>query len=344
MLTRILIATAILPGILSIAHADFQYQSTSRVTGGALIQMMRFVPGGGALKEPQVSTVAVQGNRLVRKSKRQAEIIDLDKRAITTIDFQKRTYSEMTFEQMKQMLEQMSSAMAQKKQQDGEKVNLDVDADVKNTGQTKTINGMEAHQMIVTMTMSAKDPQSGQAGAMKMNSEMWLAKDIPGAAEMRDFYGRMAKELDWAPTGMGGMMNRPDVNRAMAKMMAEGEKMDGTPVEQVIRIGAEGSGAPGDEQTSKNTQESSARPSVGDAVGAALGSKLGGFGGFGRKKKQDSAATEAKPAEAQQTGGSLIEMTVDSSDFSTGAVDASLFAVPAGFKQVEAAQAEARGK
>src|ERR1700719_4118324 len=104
MLKKVLFATVIPIGLVSLAHADFQYQSTSRVTGGALIQMMRFVPGGGALKEPQVSTVAVSGNRLVRRSKRQGEIIDLDKRTITTINFEKRTYTEMTFEQMKQML------------------------------------------------------------------------------------------------------------------------------------------------------------------------------------------------------------------------------------------------
>jgi hypothetical protein len=180
------------------ANADFQYQSTSRVTGGALIQMMRFVPGGGALKEPQVSTVAVQGNRMVRRNKRQAEIVDLDKRTITTINFEKRTYSEMTFEQMKQALEQMSAAMSQQQQQrpDGQKVNVDIDADVKDTGQTRTFNGMDAHQVIVTMTMAATDPQSGQAGAMKMKF-----RDVAG--ERSSGRGRDARVLQADGEGIG---------------------------------------------------------------------------------------------------------------------------------------------
>src|ERR1700722_16322316 len=143
MITKNLLWISLPLVLLSHAKADFQYQSTSRVTGGALIQMMRFVPGGGALKEPQVSTVAVSGNRLVRRRKRQGEIIALDKRTITTINFEKRTYTEMTFEQMKQMLEQMSASVSQQQQQQppqgDQKVNLDFDADVKNTGQTKTI-------------------------------------------------------------------------------------------------------------------------------------------------------------------------------------------------------------
>lgn len=347
MLMRLLVAAAILPGFFGAvqsARGDFQYQSTSRMTGGALIQMLRFVPGTGALKEPQVSTVAVRNNRLVRKSKRQAEIIDLDRRTITTVDFEKRSYTEMTFEQMKQRLDQMSAGVSQKQpeQPKDQKVNLDLDADVKSTGQTRTINGMDAHQVVITMTMSATDPQSGQAGAMKMNSELWLAKDIPGADEMREFYKRMAKELDWAPTGLGNLMNRPDINKAMAKMMAEGEKMDGTTIEQVMRIsGSAPAGPAGDQTAAQQTQPAPARPSLSDALGGALGSKLGGLGGFGRKKKQDSDATTSPAPEASASGqasGILIEMTVDSTGFSTSGVDEALFAIPANFKKVELAQ------
>lgn len=338
MLTRLLLFSTI---PLVLANADFQYQSTSRMTGGSLLQIMRFVPGAGAMKEPQVSTVAVQGNRMVRKSKRQAEIIDLDKRTITTVNFEKHTYSEMTFEQMKQMLDAASSQVA-KQPADGDKVNVDVDADIKDTGQTRTINGMDAHQVLVTMSMAATDPQSGQTGTMKMNSEMWLSKNVPGAEEMREFYKRMAKEIDWAPTGLGAMMNRPDLARAMAKMMAEGGKMEGTPVEQIVRIG--GAGMDPANPQAGSQQAPAPKPSVSDALSGALGSKLGGFGGFGKKKKQDDAATTDKPADASSSGP-LMEMTIDNTGFSTSGVDASLFAVPGDFKKVEEATApQKRGK
>jgi hypothetical protein len=129
---------------------------------------------------------------------------------------------------------------------------------------------------------------------------------------------------------MGAMMNRPDVARAMSKMMAEGEKMDGTPVEQVIRIGADGAAPDGGSQ-----QTAAPRPSLGDALGGALGGKLGGFGGFGKKKKQDDVAPAA---DAQAGGGSLMEMTIEDTGFSTGSVDSSLFAIPGDFKKVDARQ------
>lgn len=282
---------------------------------------------------------------MVRRSKRQAEIIDLDRRTITTVNFEKRTYSEMTFDQMKQMMEDASNKMSQRQPQDSGKANLDLDASVKDTGLRKTINGMDAHQVIMTMSMTASDPQTGQAGAMKMNSEMWISKDVPGAAEMREFYKRMAKELDWAPTGMGAMMNRPDIAKAMAKMVAAGGKMEGTPVQQIVRIGVTGDGDPSDTQAG-SARPSAPRPSVSDALSGALGGKLGGFGGFGKKKKQDAPAadSQANDAGSAQAAGSLMEMTIDNTGFSTSGVDASLFAVPADFKKVEMNQSGRRGR
>jgi hypothetical protein len=335
MLKQVLICAAI---PLSFAYADFQYQSTARVTGGSLIQLMRFVPGGGALKDPQVSTVAYQGNRMVRHSKRQGEIIDLDKRTITTINFEKRTYSEVTFEQMKQALEQAAAkaqAPAAPDKNGKEQVNLNLDADIKDTGQTRTVNGFDAHEVVMTMAMTASDPQSGGAGSMKVNSDLWIAKDVPGSKEMRDFYMRMAKEIDWAPTGMGGLMNRPDVARAMAKMMAEGGKIDGIAVQQIMKVSMDGVGGPDGQQS----QAAPARPTLSDALGGALGGKLGGLGGFGKKKKQDAdppVQPASGDASAQPTGsGSLMEMTIDNTGFSTSGIDAGMFDIPAGFKKVE---------
>lgn len=361
MLTSMLIRAVLIAAIpFALAQADFQYQSNSRMTGGSLMQIMRFVPGGGAMKEAQVSTVAVKGDRMVRRSKRQAEIIDLGKRTITTVDFEKRTYSEMTFDQMKQMLEDASSRMSQQKasgKADGS-VNLNLDADIKDTGLAKSVNGVDAHQMIITMSMTATDPQTSQAGTMKVTSEMWLARDISGADEMRDFYKKMATELDWVPTGLGGMMNRPDIARAMSKMMAAGGKMEGTPVQQTVRVGAVGVGGAADSGVppsapsgggSSAGAQPAPQPSARDVVSAVLGGKSGGLAGFGRKKKQAAgddtpAGSDANAPAQTSTSTALIEMTIDNTGFSNGNVDDSLFSVPVGFRKVEETESARRGR
>jgi hypothetical protein len=78
-----------------------------------------------------------------------------------------------------------------------------------------------------------------------------------------------------------------------------------------------------------------------------LGSRLAGLGGFGRKKQQSQdtqtpAQQQQAPAGSAPASGSLLEMTTEASGFSSAAVDASLFAIPAGFKQVDSPMRRAR--
>jgi hypothetical protein len=74
-------------------------------------------------------------------------------------------------------------------------------------------------------------------------------------------------------------------------------------------------------------------------AGAALGrlGRLGGLGGFGRKKKQEEPPPPPKKTDEAKKGesGVLLEATTENSNFSSGAVDAAKFTVPAGFKEVE---------
>jgi hypothetical protein len=67
------------------------------------------------------------------------------------------------------------------------------------------------------------------------------------------------------------------------------------------------------------------------ATSSVMGRLPGGFGGFGggrKKKAEDPQAGPMVPA-------TQIEMTTELSRMSDGGFDASVFEVPAGFKQVE---------
>ena len=65
---------------LSSVYADFSYEQTTKMTGGALAGMMKFAGAfNKQLREPMVSTVSVKGNRLVSSSRESLNIIDLDK-------------------------------------------------------------------------------------------------------------------------------------------------------------------------------------------------------------------------------------------------------------------------
>src|SRR6516165_8828080 len=87
---------------------DFTYQQTTQLTGGSLLHMMKtvgvFSSQARHANDPVVSTIYLKGNRLAKVSPDNIEIIDLDKETITQIDVQKKTYTVMTFDQMKQAI------------------------------------------------------------------------------------------------------------------------------------------------------------------------------------------------------------------------------------------------
>ena len=319
-------------GILTLAGspllADFTYQETSTITGGMMASMMRLAGVfSKQAREPIQSTVAVKGDRMMHRSANHASIIDLGSQTITSIDMQKKQYSVMTFDEMKQMLDQMSQKM---KQNDKGEMQFKVSAN--NTGKTQQVAGFEAREMVLKMELEGTDKQSGQTGSMVITTDMWIAPVVPGYSEVRDFYKRMAEKLNWAPGGNMFMAN-PQVSQGMAEVYKEIAKLDGMPVLQYVTMGAEGTAPAGGEQpqAAAPPPQQQSKPSVGDALGSALGGRFG----LGRKKQ---APPQDQPP-AENTGsagsGSLLEMKTEMSGFSSSAVDVGQFSVPAAFKKVE---------
>ena len=339
---RIVAFAGIMTLAASTAFADFTYQETTKITGGALISAMKvagvFSKQARQMGEPMQSTVAVKGDRLVHRSKIHASVIDLASQTITSIDLEKKTYSVMTFEEMKQALEQMAQKMQQKK---ADQPDLKYKVSVDKTGKTKQINGFEAKEMILKMEMEGTDKKSGQSGSMVVTADTWIAPSVPGYAEVREFYKKMAEKIHWTPSG-GMFATRPDVAEGMAEVYKESAKLDGMPVFQTMTMGGEGT-APVDASSAPAAQQQpqAERPSIGGALGGALGGKFG----LGRKKNQDPPAqAPASSGGTASASGVLIEMTTEMNDFSSNAVDASLFEIPAGFKKVDSEFKKAAGK
>lgn len=321
---------ATIGGMMALAAAtlpaDFSYQQTSTITGGVMASMMKIAGAfSKQAREPIRSTTAVQGDRMVHRTSTQATVIDLASQTITNIDLQKRTYSVMTFDEMKQAMEQLQQKMKQ-----NDKAEMSFKVSVDNTGKTRQIAGFEAKEMVLRMEMESTDKKSGQKGSMVITTDSWIAPSVPGYNEVRDFNRRMAEKLNWTPGG-NMFMSNPDVAKGMAEVYKESAKLDGVPMLQTVTMGAGGQpGAAPPPPQQEQQQQQAERPSVGGALGGALGR----FGGLGKKNppKEEPAASGNASAP-----GSLLEMTMEMSDFSSNAVDASQFAVPAGFKKVEPA-------
>jgi hypothetical protein len=339
--------------------ADFQYEQTTKITGGFLAGMARF--GGQRAMGPHSTTVAVQGNRIVRLTAQTADITDLDKETITHVDFGRKTYSVTTFEEMKQMMQAASQRMQERSSgQDSQSADVSFHASVKQTGQKKTVNAVDTKEYILIMAMNATDTKTGQSGAINITNDMWMAPEVPGYQEIRDFERRMAEKMgDMTQGGMNPMMGmRPGMSKGLAEMAKEMSKLKGTPVIQVTRMGSTPDGKPLPAASEAPELSQQSQPNMGDAAGkasgdaagnvasgtagSALGGKLGGLagmgglGGFGKKKRQDPAQDQdqqQQPPAGGGAGGMLMETTTEMSSFASTPVDPLKFEVPAGFKQ-----------
>jgi hypothetical protein len=331
---------------LCLLKADFSYDQTSKITGGVMVGMMKmagvFSKAAKKANEPIVSTIAVKGNRMLQGGSDTAQIIDLDSETITQVNFAAKTYSIMTFAQMKQAMDDAAKKMQE--HQKGNQGDVQFDVSLKDTGAKRLIAGLDTHEVVMSLKIKGSDEKSGAKGSLDMVTDMWLAPKVPGYDEVRAFYKRMGEKLNWSPGGNPLMASRPDMEKAMADMYKEGSKMDGMPIYEVVKMGGTAEGMPENSGQAESTHSSAPPQSIGDALGGALAGRFG----LGRKKKPQQA-DESQPgsaAQAQPTSGSasLLEMTIEMSNFSSAPVDRSKLEVPAGFSKIEENALSQHGK
>jgi hypothetical protein len=321
-----LLAAGLLAFTLAL-RADFSYQETTQMTGGLVYNLLKLGgPFTRSAREPQTSTVYVQGNRMATHYKESATVIDLDQETITEIDLKKKQYSVTTFEQMRAAMEKaLAEARKQKKGEKQPNVDVKFRVNAKATGKTKAVGGVNTRQLRISMEMEATDRDSGAGGAMSILNDAWMGP-AAGYDEVKAFEIKLGEKLGAVfRRGMEQMMlTQPEMVQGLAAAAKETAKVDGVPLESVTRVGgslqdliAAADAPPKPEEPKQSNTEKI----------AGIAGRLGGFGG---RRDRD----EEKPKQNEPGSGMLIEMTATLSGFSTAAVDPAKFAVPAGFKQV----------
>ena len=371
-----------------LTFADASYQETTQITGGSMMAPLKSISFlSKSMRDafaPITTTTMIHGNQKAVMGKDSTEIIDLDKETVTHIDNLHKTYTVMTFAQMRQAFEQMPKQIQQAQdkakqepqaQQPKSDVKTSFDVSVKNTGVTKQVNGFTAQEQIVTLQMHATDPNAPPTDAVNsvtyvVTTDAWITPDPPEVKEIQDFDKRYAQKLmagvDLSafkaqmtqmtnPNQNAGMSQmfagKPGSAEAMAEMGKEMAKLQGTRVMEVTRMGGSGTG-PGAAQNSAQTSDpapAAAPPTSNGSMAGMLGSALGGsaLGGFHRKKTpppSDSTTTTTASDGTQTTSAVLMEMTLQKSNFSQAPVSSSSFEIPSGFQKVESPAYGAAGK
>lgn len=339
----------------SLLMADFRYEQTTRITKGMVLKMPF-----GKKPEPETTVHYMKGSRMATSSKTSTTVIDFDKQTLTMLNHDKKQYSVMTFDEMRQAMENMQAEM--KKATRDTNASMEMKFDAKATGVEKEVGGVPAKQMIFTVEPQVTDGKQ-TAGMTKIVSDSWHSEAVPGYAEYKAFFERMKDKSNWMGMGnpMAAMGNQRGMAEAMRKMAEEMQKTPGIAVLTISRITMPGmnldmsgmrTGPDGQVQqvdvgeAAKEAAGSAGGSAAGRAVGGSMGGMLGGalggrLGGFGRKKKEEAPKVEtpapapsAAPA-AQGEGSLMMESFTESSNFSTAPIDEKVFAVPGDYSHVD---------
>src|ERR1017187_4611267 len=193
------------------AYADFSYTMAQKPQGSA------------AAAGPSSTRFFFKGQKMMTDRNTGATIVDFDAQTVTTLNKAQKTWSVMKFSEVGQGLKQSD---------------IETKIDVKETGQTKTINGFSASEMV--MTMEVDSPQMSQAGMkMQMEIDTWRSLDVPGAREMKAFYQRNGANFPWSAMGISGAQG---MQKAMADMQRKMADAGGVTLLQTVRTKSAGAG------------------------------------------------------------------------------------------------------
>ena len=337
------------------ARADFKYTETSKITGGAMKGAMKFAgvfsKQASQAMQPIVTTHYLKGKRLrTDNPDGKIQIIDVEGRRIIEIDTQKRTYSEITFEQMKEAMQNAQQQAQKKMDQDPKakvvKANVDVKFKVTPGTGTRQIMGQTTNESKVEIEMDmqaqAQDSaQSGQPsgpvkGTILTTMDMWVAPSVAGYQEFGQLYAGMAKDINWVPPS--NIHVDPRASQSLDELQKNSANLKGFPLLQYMTMSMAGQqDSSGNAAQTSNASASSSSSSNSDSSPTSLsGAMTKGLGGlFGKKKKQDDTADQnSQNPPPPSTPGSLIEMTIEVNSYSDAPLDSSLFEVPAGYTRV----------
>ncbi len=211
---RLLICCAVALPLVALtagpAWAEVKTREKTHVSLGGMLGKMFNMFGGKAAKEGVVATTAVKGNRKSTMNDTTGQIIDLSEEKIYTLDLKKKTYEVTTFEELRQKMRearekaQKDAEAQQGKEEKAQKTEpqkeLEVDFNVKETGQKKQIAGYDAREVIMTITVREKGKTLEDSGGIVMTVDEWLGPQIAALKELTDFDIKYLEGL----AGLGG--------------------------------------------------------------------------------------------------------------------------------------------
>jgi hypothetical protein len=355
-------ALAALCGILSLAtslaRADITIERTTSVEG---VGAMAFGNMSGTSKTTISGNKSRTDSDMKMKSKLvgflarnavgpSAEIVLLDQDKLYHLNINRKEYTEMSFEQMRERLQKASDQL---NSTDERKQPAAVDqsrcewmparADVRKTGEKAQFGGYDSERVVITAAQPCKDKETGSVCEVALVLDNWMSASFTESAEMQKFYKAYATKMGLDPSGSQDISQRAKVlfsqyKGIWAEIATKMQDVKGYPVRSSFTLAL--GGAECKDPKAHQTQDSGDKDNdSSNSPGALAGAVAGKLGGLFHKKPDDAPAAAPAPAVAPAPlpPGDVGLMTISSQliSVSTNSASPDAFTVPADFKKTE---------
>ena len=284
-------------------------------------------------------------------------IIRLDAERIDDVDTPNKQYTETTFQEMRdataKALQNAQNAKPAAQQQAPSGAPVDdsqcewspAKAELKQTGEHATFAGADASRATITVTQTCTDKTKGTSCDFVFLLDQWLAADIPGTVETREFWSNYARKMNLSGEMAGNLqMNSQAVfdryKKGWGEALKQAGSLKGYPVKSVFAMQFGGpqckddssncaSSSSGSNSSGGNAPSSSVPTSPSGAVGSVAMSL------FNKLHKKDDAPPPADTAPAAPGMVQLFQMSTETVAVRTDAIPSAVFEVPAGYKKLE---------
>jgi len=283
-------------------------------------------------------------------------IVRLDAEVIDEIDVANKQYSEMTFQQMRdataKALQDAQSQPARQQQEAPSGAPVDDSkcqwspprAELKQSGEHASVAGADTSRATITVTTTCTAPTKGTSCDFVFVMDEWLAADVPGTAETREFWRNYAKKLNLTGefNGMQGGASQQVFDRyksGWGEAAKQAASLKGFPLKTITAMQFGGpqckddSSAGNSSAGSSNSGDSSSASSVPTSPSAAIGSAALGL--FSKMHKKDDSQQAAPAAPVAPGMVQMFQMTTETVAIRTDSIPGGSFEVPAGFKRVD---------
>lgn len=303
------------------ALAEVRTREKTQVKFEGMLGRVAGMFGGKAAREGIVSTNAVKGSRKATMTGDTGRIVDLAEERVYDLDMKRKTYQVTTFDELRRrMREAQERAERDAQKEEGRQADpqeqpsgreMEIDFDIKETGQKKTLAGYDARQVVMTIAVREKGRTLEDSGGLVMTADSWFGPDIPALKELADFEQRYWTAIAPETPGISAeqmaaaMALYPMLKPAMDRLSQENVNLEGTLLATSMTVDAVKS-------KEQMAQDSQSAPAAGGGLGGMLARRI--------VKRDDRPRT------------TIITVTTETTEVATS-VAATEIEIPAGFRQ-----------